>query len=381
MPALSLQRVRKRLGLTASGSFCLHIPELTIKEGEFFALVGPSGCGKTTLLQVVAGLLSPDEGEVRWGAERINETPPEKRNFAMVFQHPLLFPHMTVEENVAFGLKMKHIPRKRRRDAAREWLAAVGLAGMESKRPSMLSGGQQQRVSLARALAVQPRLLLLDEPFSALDPGLREEMRDLVANLHRDHRMTVLFVTHDREEASQLADRIGVMKDGRLLQTGTPLQLYENPNGPEVARFLGVKNIVAGTLEAGGFRSGDLHIPLSATPVEEETGWLLLRPDMLEVVPLKGKKENEREKCWEAMGSVREASFRFGFTHIRVECGSHVFEVIAGGGRYPRNLLRGDRVLIRCPLAAMKWIPAKGDGVGSEDDVGYTRTALGAAAH
>src|SRR5690606_37028628 len=175
------------------------------------------------------------------------------RRFAMVFQQPLLFPHMTVEDNVAFGLKMQKAGKKERIERARNMLSHVGLEGYGRRFPNELSGGQQQRVALARALVADPRLLLMDEPFSALDPSLREEMRELLGRIQKELGVTVVFVTHDREEAFHLSDRIGIMSEGELLQVGTAKELYERPATAEVASFLGMKNIVPGTIAEGRF--------------------------------------------------------------------------------------------------------------------------------
>ncbi|EMF47882.1 spermidine/putrescine ABC transporter, ATP-binding protein [Planococcus halocryophilus Or1] len=234
-------------------AFSLHPINLTIHEGEFFSLLGPSGCGKTSLLKLVAGLLPADNGEIWIGDQNFTQVPSEARNFAMVFQQSLLFPHMTVEDNVAFGLKMQKVDKKQRIAKARDMLEHVGLQGYGSRFPDRLSGGQQQRVALARALVANPRVLLMDEPFSALDPGLREEMRDLLSRIQLEFRVTVLFVTHDREEAFSLSDRIAVMSNGELLQVGSSKEIYEQPLTTKVASFLGLKTSLEETLKVAIF--------------------------------------------------------------------------------------------------------------------------------
>jgi ABC-type Fe3+/spermidine/putrescine transport system ATPase subunit len=218
---------------------------LEVNGGELLALLGPSGCGKTTMLKIIAGLLEPARGEILFGDQVFSKVPAEKRGAAMVFQKPLLFPHLTVAENIAFGLKMRKVARE---DSARrvdEALRMVQLEGYGARRTRELSGGQEQRVSLARALVTNPRVLLLDEPFSALDVGLRVEMRSLVRHLHRRLQITTVFVTHDQEEAVTIADRIAFLIDGNLEQVGRPQDFYTSPRTAEAARFFGWK-VIAG---------------------------------------------------------------------------------------------------------------------------------------
>lgn len=210
-----------------------------VAPGEFVALVGPSGCGKTTALKVIAGLVAPSSGEVRFDGRTANPVPAERRGAAMVFQKPLLFPHLTAAENVAFGLKMRRVAPDETRRRVDEALSLVQLDGLGSRKPKELSGGQEQRVALARALVTEPRVLLLDEPFSALDETLRVEMRSLVRDIQRRLRTTTVFVTHDQREAAALADRIALLVDGRIRQIGPPRDFYTAPVGPDVARFFG----------------------------------------------------------------------------------------------------------------------------------------------
>ena len=212
---------------------------LQMAEGEFMSLLGPSGCGKTTLMKAIAGILPVEQGTVMLDGEDITHLPIHKRGTVIVFQDMRLFPHMTVADNVAFPLKMQGIPKTKRLERAHDLLEKVQMDGYENRLPSELSGGQQQRVALARALASQPRLLLLDEPFSALDDNLREEMRRLELDLRRAFGMTVLLVTHDREEALSMSDRVAVMFDGNLLQVGTPRQVYDRPVSRQVADYFG----------------------------------------------------------------------------------------------------------------------------------------------
>ncbi|MBC7680456.1 MAG: ABC transporter ATP-binding protein, partial [Pseudorhodobacter sp.] len=219
---------------------------LDVEPGSLVALLGPSGCGKSTTLRAVAGLLQPRSGDVRFDGASVLQVAPERRPVAMVFQSPLLFPHMSIGDNVAFGLRMRGVGKQERRARALEALERVRLPGVAERRPGQLSGGQEQRVSLARALVVQPEVLLLDEPFSALDASLRVEVRQLVAELQREAGVTTLFVTHDQEEATVLADQVALVLDGRLVQLGTPRELYEQPTSLQVAPFFGTANAFDG---------------------------------------------------------------------------------------------------------------------------------------
>ncbi|MFN3324033.1 MAG: ABC transporter ATP-binding protein [Bryobacteraceae bacterium] len=212
---------------------------LDVPAGELVALLGPSGCGKTTVLRVLAGLLSCEAGEIRLDGERVNELPAERRQIALVFQKPLLFPHLNVSENVGFSRKMRGEAKAATARRVAEALELVQLAGFGDRRPKELSGGQEQRVALARALVSEPRVLLLDEPFSALDENLRAEMRALVRSVQRELGLTTIFVTHDQDEACVLASRIALLLDGRIEQFGAPREFYTAPRSIRAARFFG----------------------------------------------------------------------------------------------------------------------------------------------
>jgi ABC-type Fe3+/spermidine/putrescine transport system ATPase subunit len=225
----------------------------TIKDGEFFTLLGPSGCGKTTTLRVIAGFYDPDEGTVAFGDTPMNGVPPAERGIGIVFQNYALWPHMTVYENVAYGLRIKKIPKSEIGPRVAAALQQVGLEGMHERTPGQLSGGQQQRVAVARALVLNPTVLLLDEPLSNLDAKVRGRLRSEIRRLQQNLKITTIYVTHDQEEALVLSDRIAVMDAGRVLQIGTPVELYEQPATLFVADFIGTNNLVPGSvLEVDG---------------------------------------------------------------------------------------------------------------------------------
>jgi len=218
---------------------------LEVDEAELVTLLGPSGCGKTTILRTVGGFLTADEGQVILSGRDITHLPPEKRPTAMVFQNYNLWPHMTVFENLAFGLKLRKIPRKTIEEEVSAFLALFSLEGNEKKYPSQLSGGQQQRVATARALILKPEILLMDEPFSALDAKIRVQMREELKRIQMELKITVLFVTHDQEEAMSISDRIVVMSRGKFEQTDTPAEVYDHPKNRFVAEFMGDMNFLA----------------------------------------------------------------------------------------------------------------------------------------
>ncbi len=272
---LELIAISKAFGTTRA----LEAVSLTVEPGEVVSLLGPSGCGKSTLLAIVAGLETPDQGWVRWAGQDLAAVPVHRRQFGLMFQDYALFPHRNVFENVAFGLEMQRKPRRAVRQEVSEALARVGLAGFEKRDVNTLSGGEAQRVALARALAPRPRLLMLDEPLGALDRTLREQLLDDLRTLLRTQHLaqTVLYVTHDQEEAFTLADRVAVMRAGRIIQLGPPEAVYARPATAFVARFLGLTNLVEAA-PAGDQRVatplGQCKLSAPAVP-----GLLLLRPD------------------------------------------------------------------------------------------------------
>ena len=226
--------------------------DLTLHPGELVVLLGPSGCGKTTTLRLLAGLEDADTGRVMVGGHDVTRLPASKRDMGMVFQAYSLFPHMTVKDNVAFGLRLRRQAKAERDKRAMAMLELVGLTGQAGRYAHQLSGGQQQRVALARALAIQPQVLLLDEPLSALDAKVRAQLRDEIRRIQLEVGTTTLFVTHDQEEALAIADRVGVMRDGRIEQLGSPTDVYTRPETPFVAEFVGLSNRLAGEVTGSG---------------------------------------------------------------------------------------------------------------------------------
>ena len=257
---------------------------LTIPTGSLTALLGPSGCGKTTALKIIAGLLAPTSGDVAFDGRSVLTQSTDTRGAVMVFQNPLLFAHMTVAENIGFGLSMRHLLKSEIAARVADMLGLVQLPGLGARRPSHLSGGQAQRVALARALILNPRVLLLDEPLSNLDPTLRTEMRDLIGSLQRATGITTIFVTHDQEDAVVLADQIALVLEGRLQQFGTPEAFFTRPVTETVARFFGGTNFIPGHSQGGVFTSalGALVVPLGA---REGPATLTIRPENIRLGP------------------------------------------------------------------------------------------------
>ena len=243
-PIVQFKGIVKRYGKVVA----VEKMDFDIEEGSLVTLLGPSGCGKTTLLRMVAGLETPTEGDIFIKGVRINDTPIHKRNLGMIFQNYALFPHKTIFENVAFGLKYRDVPREQIKEKVTRALEMVRLPGVENRMPSQLSGGQQQRIAMARAIVIEPDVLLMDEPLSALDENLREEMRREVDNLQQILGVTTIFVTHDQREALSMSDKILVMKDGRKQQEGDPESVYNEPANHFVADFLGHSNFIPGEI-------------------------------------------------------------------------------------------------------------------------------------
>ncbi len=289
MAEVRLLNVVKRFGRAVAVD---HI-SLEVPDGCFTTLLGPSGCGKTTTLRMIAGFQQADGGDILIGPTRINEFPPHRRPTAMVFQEYALFPHMTVFDNVAYGLRMRRTPQAeihRRVDTA---LALVGLVGVAGKFPAQLSGGQQQRVALARALIVEPEVLLLDEPLSNLDAKLRIRVRAEIRQLQQKLGKTTIYVTHDQEEALAISDQIAVMNQGRILQIGSPIEIYHRPAHRFVAEFVGQANFLEGeVVRAGRVRAAGVDLAVRESRSGGGRVVLMLRPEAIRMHPRPGQMEN-----------------------------------------------------------------------------------------
>ncbi len=289
IPCVELRNLVKRFpGVTA-----VDYVSLKIEKGKVFSLLGPSGCGKTTALRIIAGLETMDEGDVLIDGKVINDVPVYKRDCSTVFQSLALFPHMTVEANISYGLERRKVPKDEIRKRIGEMLDLMGVGGMDQRRPSQLSGGQQQRVALARSLILSPKVLLLDEPLASLDRKLRKEMQVELKRIQREVGITFLYVTHDQKEALSLSDTIAVMDKGKLEQVGTPKEIYETPRTKRVADFIGAGNIFPGKVIASGNGKVQLEtegglrvIALENKDIrsEEVTG-ISVHPELVEVLP------------------------------------------------------------------------------------------------
>lgn len=295
---------------------------VSMPPGEFFALLGPSGCGKSTLLRLIAGFNRAQSGRVRVGGEDIGDVPPWKRGVGMVFQSYALWPHMSVARNVAFGLEEKRLPREEIRRGVAKALELVGLTELADRKPGQISGGQQQRVALARTLAIEPRVLLLDEPLSNLDAKLRHHMRRELVSLQRRLGITTIFVTHDQEEALTTADRLAVMDRGVIQQVGTPMELFDAPANRFVAEFIGSVNLIRGSLikgigESARFTSsaGDFNLPVQEGMPAHGEVTLAFRPHALQLATAPG--DNDPSRVWIA-AQIREREFLGEFIRYRM---------------------------------------------------------------
>ncbi|OYU49349.1 MAG: Fe3+/spermidine/putrescine ABC transporter ATP-binding protein [Rhizobiales bacterium PAR1] len=344
MASLTLDRLTKRYGDTT----VVRDVSLDVRDGEFLVLLGPSGCGKTTTLRMIAGFVPPSEGSIRIGERPVTDLPPWKRNAGLVFQSYALFPHMTVAENVAFGLEMRKAEKAEIEPRVREALRLVRLDGYGDRYPRQLSGGQQQRVALARALAIRPDVLLLDEPLSNLDAKLRLEVRLEIRALQQQLGLTTVMVTHDQEEALTMADRLVVMSDGEVRQIGSQADLYETPTDLFVANFVGRSTMIAGTIYApGAFRSeGGLELTCPPGPV---TGLatMSLRPERLTIGPDAARLDNHMR------GSVAFVSYLGGLLDVHVRLNDR------------------DQVVVQIPNRGDVFVPAIGDQV----EVGWPAAA------
>jgi iron(III) transport system ATP-binding protein len=318
-PALRVERLRKAFGAVQA----VDDVSFEVRRGGVLGVLGPSGCGKTTVLRLIAGFERPDAGTIEIGGRQVadprRQVPPERRRVGMVFQEAALFPHLDVAANIGFGL-----PRSGSAARIAELTAMVGLAGLSARMPHELSGGQQQRVALARALAPEPELILLDEPFSSLDATLRAELRDEVQEILRVAGATVVFVTHDREEALAIADRVAVMRAGRIEQVSPPAELYLRPVNRFVAAFVGHANLVPGRVVDGEVQTalGAFRVPHGSLP-EGAVAEALLRPEQLHLMPVRG------DAAAEPVFRVERRSFHGAQVRYRVSAGGIELEAVA----------------------------------------------------
>ncbi|HSB78506.1 MAG TPA: ABC transporter ATP-binding protein [Candidatus Methylomirabilis sp.] len=309
MTRVRVQGIVKRFGETPA----IDGVSLDVRQGELFTLVGPSGCGKTTLLRIMAGLLEQDVGSVLFNDDRMDEVPPYLRNIGVVFQNYAIFPHLTVGENIAYGLKARRVASERIAAKVEEASRLVQLEGLLDRTPAQLSGGQQQRVVLARALVIEPRLLLMDEPLSNLDAKLRVQIRSLIRAVQRKLQITTIYVTHDQEEALAISDTIAVMDRGRVLQVGKPWELYLRPDNRFVADFIGTMNVLPARVEGPGQSPSDLAVmtefgerwQLRAAGQPGEMISIGVRPESLQLEP--GPNASD---AWNALkGTVSEVAY------------------------------------------------------------------------
>ncbi len=286
MGSISIAGLCKSYG---TGAAVLDAIDLEIGDGEFFTLLGPSGCGKTTLLRIIAGFMPQDSGRVSFDGQRIDGLPAHRRDIGMVFQDYAVFPHLSVRDNVAFGLRARRQPRAEIASRVAEAVATVRLQGLEERMPAALSGGQQQRVGIARALAIRPRLLLMDEPLSNLDAKLRVEMREDIRDIQRRLGITTIYVTHDQEEALAISDRVCVLNAGRIEQVGTPFEIYRHPARRFAAGFVGSMNFLAARLSedgalvfAGRHWRVDRTVPAGAVEIAIRPENVLIGPEAMQ---------------------------------------------------------------------------------------------------
>ena len=360
-PIIQVRSVTKRFGAAVTA---VDDVSLDIDSNEFFALLGPSGCGKTTLLRMLAGFEVPTAGAILLDGQDITGAPPNKRPVNMVFQSYAVFPHMTVGENVAYGLRVGGMPRRQTGPLVREALDMVKLSHLVDRRPDQLSGGQRQRVALARALVKHPKVLLLDEPLSALDRKLREEMQLELVRLRREVGITFVFVTHDQEEAMSMSSRIGVMDAGRIVQIGAPNEIYEHPRTRFVADFIGSINLIEGhvaavdghrvTLEpmAAGIRltADEDPVTVAVPPAVGRHAWLGVRPEKLTVAGRNAANGKDNS----LVGRVLEIAYRGESSMVHVE--------IAGGAvmraALPNERRFGGPALSSGDEVCVTWAPA-----------------------
>jgi ABC-type Fe3+/spermidine/putrescine transport system ATPase subunit len=309
----------ENLTITYNAKPVIRDISLDIQDGEIVSLLGPSGAGKTTILKAVAGLLKPASGRIIIDGIPVDHLPAEKRDTVLIFQNPLLFPFLDVGRNIGFGLKMAKIKGAAAQEKIDRIIAITGLEGLKNRKVHQLSGGQQQRVALARGLVIEPSILLLDEPLSSLDAELRQQMRELIRNVQTQTGVTMLFVTHDQSEAFAISDRICLLLDGTLRQTGLPEELFNHPADPEVARFFGCSNFITGQIHQGVFDSAFLRSPTSFEDCREAVGFI--RPEDIKLSSTETKQS--------VAGQILQIQFEGSVTRMAVRVQNKTFNALA----------------------------------------------------
>ena len=354
MNAVSVEA--RSIELSYGATKVLRDISFTVQPGEFFALLGPSGSGKSTLLRLIAGFNQHQSGELLVGGRDVTGIPPWERNVGMVFQNYALWPHMTVAQNVAFGLEERRLPRDTVRTRTAASLELVGLSGYGDRRPNQLSGGQQQRVALARTLAIEPQVLLLDEPLSNLDAQLRVQMRRELLRLHKRLGITTIFVTHDQEEAMTICDRIAVLDQGVIQQVGSPLELYDRPVNRFVAQFVGSVNLFEGSVQRDGerivFRSalGDVALPAPLAAAEGKRIELAFRPHAVTFDSARAQDGLSLE------GTIEAAEFLGEFVRYEVRVNEATLVVDAPHARGGERRAKGSHVRMDVPANEIRVI-------------------------
>ncbi len=380
---VEIDHLLKRYGTSVA------VQEITLaaRAGELLTLLGPSGCGKTTTLRCIGGFVRPDAGRIRIGGEDVTDLPPYRRNLGMVFQSYALFPHLTVFENVAFGLRIRRVAVGDLRARVERALESVRLQGYADRLPRQLSGGQQQRVALARALVYEPRVLLLDEPLSNLDAKLRVEMRLEIRALQRQLGLTAIYVTHDQEEALSISDRVVVMREGTIEQIGSPWELYHRPATPFIATFVGTSNLLPAEIEGSDSGGGEVRYRIGGTfslrspfPPDRAMGhsvWVVARPESLSLVPAE-----QASRAGHPVGKVLAATFLGAVLRIRleVEPGIALLVDCQNPGAQPQYG-EGDRVGIRFDPDRLVILPreTRGPGGSARKDAAWPSNSGGRA--
>ena len=336
--AIGIRNLTKTFGSGPSAATAVDNVTLDIAPGELFFLLGPSGCGKTTLLRMIAGFIEPTSGQILFDGRDVASLPPNKRNTGMVFQSYALWPHMTVEGNVGFGLNIRKVAAAPRKDRVREALNAVRMGHLTKRKPNQLSGGQQQRVALARALVIRPGVLLLDEPLSNLDAKLRIELRSEIRRICKEAGTTAVYVTHDQKEALSMADRVAIMDRGRVVQVGGPDELYRRPRNSFVAEFLGETNFLEGTVIESESGKSVIETPAGrfvsrGTSAKGAAVSLSIRPEALRLV---------EPKAGSIEGRVVGSTYLGEMTQYIVEAGGKRMRV---AGLNPRNVIENGRLV------------------------------------